>query len=142
MSDPGIIDYENMEKPRYPFVAFLATRNKGQKGKECKDVFFFNLESASGTYANVQKYEMKGWPILGYGNLLRPDTVGGVSTAENMMDEHTQIRNHIDNQLSMRAMAREELRREMEAAERARPASLEEKAQRRSAAAEKKVADA
>jgi hypothetical protein len=137
-----LIDYENMEKPRYPFVAFLATRNKGVKGKEFKDVFFFNLESSAGTYANVQKYEMKGWPILGYGNLLRNDGIGGISTAENMVDEHTQIRNHIDNQLAMRKMAREDLKREMEAAERTRPASLEERLQRSAKAAEKKAADA
>lgn len=126
---------EITQRPSFPYVAYLATRNPG-KPTEYKDVFFFNLESSSGTFENVQKYEMKGWPIIEYGNLLQPSAIGGVTTAENIVDEHTKIRKHIDNQLVMRSMARAELQKEI-ASERA--GSLEEKIARDGAARGKKA---
>src|SRR4051812_42264157 len=92
------------QKPKYPYVEFLATRNKG-KPDEVKEPFFFNLESAAGTFDNVLRYSMKGWPIIGYGNLLPATAGGGVTTADSMGDEHQKIRSHIDNNKTMVNMA-------------------------------------
>ncbi len=105
------------QKPSFPYVEFLVTRNPG-KPNESREQWFFNLESSAGTFEHVQRYEMKGWPIVGYGNLLHQVARGGVIAADTMADEHAKIRTHVDNQLLIRnqavASARKEFAAEIE----------------------------
>ena len=95
MSDP---------KPNYPYVEYLVTRNPGRPNQH-EDQWFFNLESSAGTFEQVQHYEMKGWPIVGYGNLIQPLARGGILSSDTMADEHAKIKLHIDNQLRLRTKA-------------------------------------
>lgn len=99
--------------PRYPFVAFHATRNRGT-AYEYEEIYVKNLDASDGTFDHIQRLELdNGWPIVLVGNLETSKKGDGVTTSS-IGDEHVKILMHFQNAESIRQQTRSQVQAEQE----------------------------
>jgi hypothetical protein len=97
--------------PSYPFIAFLATRNKGTTS-EYQEIYIKHLDASDGTFDHMQRLELdNGWPIVLVGNLQTAHKGDGVTTSS-IGDEHVKILKHFENAETIRRQTRTQVEAE------------------------------